>query len=252
MNITANIPGATCGTSEIEALREQLVSVLETIEHLLEHDKPHLLARYQVSLGDLEFELFNLQVESLTLRRRIELMQAFVNRGEPLTAERIARIETEVTHELHDWRERLLEQERVLQDSRSLLENVAFLNPEDSRRLKTAYRRLARLLHPDAALENAELFKKYWLTVQQAYGNGDLALLDAVLTLVEGAVSGAKTDADLSGENRQAEMARLRQLVTTHIERLARLRQEPPFCIADLLDDEDWVSWTQEKRYCLM
>lgn len=241
MNIAVAMPDHEV-ESEIVALREQLASVLETIEHLLEHEKPLLLARYQVSLGGLEYELFSLQVESLTLRRRIELMQALVNRGELLGAEQLARIDTEVAHDLHDWRQRLVEQERTLQDSRALLEHVAFLSPEDGKQLKLAYRRLARLLHPDAAPENGELFAKYWPTVQLAYGGGDLALLDAMLTLVEGALAGSAKDAGVTRENQQDEMTRLRQLVTTHAERLARLRQETPFCFADLLDDEDWVS----------
>lgn len=246
MNTMERNPDLDQEATEIELLHQQLGSILETIEHLLLHDKPLLLARYQLALGEMEYQLFGLQVESQTLRRRIELMQGFLNRGEVISVGCLEMIDAQLSQELHAWRQRLLDQERALRDSHTMLESLVFVSPADVRRIKAAYRRLARLLHPDASPGNADLFEKYWSTVQLAYGNGDASLLEAILVLVESVLAKGGDDAGVSVASRKDEIERLLNLIATHASRLACLQQESPFCYADMLDNEEWLESRRE------
>lgn len=234
MGDTENWMNAIRATPEIAALHTQLAAVLETIEHVLKHEIPLLTARYQGLLGDLEYQLFNMQVEVMSLRQQIEQMQAILNRGEAIDPAQIHQIEADVAQKLQDWTARLCEKARVLQESQETLAHVEFLSPAETRLLKTTYRRLARLLHPDVSPENIELFEKYWETIQQAYASGDVAMLEAVLALVEGC------EGALSA-NPEEEIARLQKLLSAHGERLIQLQQAPPICFARQLDDGEWI-----------
>ncbi len=53
------------------------------------------------------------------------------------------------------------------------------------RRLKAAYRELARRLHPDTHPAADALLRARWLETQEAYHDGDLFRLESILTLLE-------------------------------------------------------------------
>jgi hypothetical protein len=123
--------------------------LIESIDELQSRVGPFLTARYQAVLGRLELQLLELQIEVLSTRRRTESLQSCVNRGESVTAEIELRIETE----LADWRRQVLAQEQVLTEARDFLAGLTLADADDVKRVKAAYRHLARWLHPDASPE---------------------------------------------------------------------------------------------------
>ena len=183
-----------------------------------------------------------LQIDVQATRRRIELLQASVNHGTPITQEGVAEIDHRIATELADWRWQLVAREHALADAREFLAGIVLVDAGEATRVKSAYRRLARWLHPDASPENFDLFQKYWPAVQEAYRRVDRGLIEALLHLVEHALDtrAGKQSADIPSE-----LDRLRVFVATHAERLARLRTEPPHCYAELLTDDAWVAARQ-------
>jgi hypothetical protein len=57
-------------------------------------------------------------------------------------------------------------------------------------RVKSLYRRIARLLHPDCSDSFSLREQRLWIRAQEAYKNGDAAALETVLSHIEAAASG--------------------------------------------------------------
>lgn len=221
---------------QADALRADLAAVLETLARLEEHDKAILQARYLAMLGVSEFRLMELQVESLALQRRIERIQACLNRGETVSGADLAQVEREIESEMLVWQSSLLEKETAISEADLFLSGLIEVPAELVQHVKTVYRRLARLLHPDVSPQHQALFERYWNSVQQAYQVMDAALLVAVLHLVEHEVEATRDNVT------QDEIARLQSMLTEQLQRLTQLQNSAPFCYARLLDDENWIS----------
>ncbi len=223
-------------TTQADVLRADLSALLEAITRLDEHDRPVLMAHYLAALGGLEYRLMTLQVESLALQRRIEMIQQRLNRGARVSVADVVQIEHEIAGELQGWQTTLQEKEAALSGASELLSGLIAVSADQVQRVKSAYRRLARLLHPDVSPLNAALFERYWNAVQQAYLAMDEALLEAILHLVE-------HEAEMPGKNdTMEELARLQDLIARQAQRLAQLQSSSPFCYAHLLNNEVWVA----------
>lgn len=229
--------------SPADNLRHELAALLETIEEMQTKSGPLLTARYQATLGRLELQLLELQIETQATRRRIESLQTRINLGQPVTVACLTEIDTRIALELADWRRQLETREQAWINARELLASVTYVDADEAKRVKAAYRQLARWLHPDASPENNDLFEKYWPSVQDAYQRLDFALIEALLHLVEHAVN--ERSNKMPEDDQPAEIERLRVLIATHADRLAQLQAEPPHCYANLLMDDAWIAARQ-------
>ena len=223
-----------------DQLRHELSAVIEAIDEMQTRIAPMLTARYQVALGRLELQLLELQIEVRSARRRIEFLQSRINRGEPVTAACLSEINDRITTELAEWRRQVTTQAQALAEAQDFLARETFADSNEVKRVKTAYRRLARYLHPDTSPENGDLFQRYWAVVQEAYQRIDAALIEALLHLVEHAVN-ERSD-KLPVVDSASELDRLRTLIVTHAERLAHLKTMPSHCHAELLTNDAWVA----------
>ncbi len=226
-----------------DALRGELSAIIESIDELQNRVAPVLEARYQAALGRLELQLLHLQIEVQSARRQLEWLQSRVNRGEPVTAESLAEMHARIAAELAEWQEQLQKGAEALSQAQALLAGLTTADPAEVSRAKTAYRHLARHLHPDARPDNQDLFERYWPTVQDAYSRLDGALLEALLHLVEHALGERAERVAAAADD--AELDRLRRLIVTQAERLARLKTQAPYCYAAQLADDAWVAERQ-------
>jgi hypothetical protein len=227
---------------DAEALSGCLASVLEQLEHMQQQERPYLVGLYQTHLGESEYRLLALQVECRGLQRRIEMMTAHLNRGEALTWQKLEAIKTQVGEALRQWQAHLEAQAQTLAAGKAYLAGLVAVDAKAVLRAKAAYRRLARLLHPDASPHNQGLFARYWPSVQEAYASADADLLEALLHVVEAAVQ-TTWDTDAAA----GQVARLEALLSHHCQRLADLRGEAPFCWAAQLHDPEWLALRQSE-----
>lgn len=223
-----------------EQLSQQLASLLERREQMEQQERPYLMALYYSKLGALECRIFNLQLECRTLQQQIELAMQKLNHGEALTQQCLDEIERQVKVALTDWQTQLVSQLQTLNNSQEYLAGLVPVNPAEAQRAKLAYRRLARLLHPDINPDQQSLFEQYWPTIQNAYREYDADMLEALLHTVDQALS-----ATPSAETDEALIARLSELVKRHTEKLVELSHAMPFCFAELLKDDAWVAAQQ-------
>ncbi|MEI6707663.1 MAG: J domain-containing protein [Methylococcales bacterium] len=225
----------------VDSLSQQLAAILENLEQMQQREKPYLLALYQANLGELEYKLLTMQVECRALQQRIQLAMVYLNRGECLTEQKLQAIEQQVIQDLLKWRTQLSEQAQVLSAGVAYLQDLIVVDTNIVQRVKQAYRRLSRLLHPDVSPEHQTLFEHYWSSVQNAYRSFDADLLEALLHTVETAAAQQQN----SGENTAEIIARLKMMVAKQGERLVQLRNEAPFCWVEKLHDEKWLKLQQ-------
>jgi hypothetical protein len=225
--------------SPADALRGELSAIIESIDELQTRVAPQLEARYQAALGRLELQLLSLQIEVQAARRQLELLQSRLNRGEPVTAEWLAGMNAQIAAELGEWQQKMEKGAQALSAAQDYLANLSAADADEVKRVKTAYRRLARYLHPDASPENSDLFERYWPVVQDAYLQIDAALIEALLHLVAHAIN--ERSNKLPAIDSDIELDRLRGLIASQAERLARLKTQAPYCYAEQLRDEIWV-----------
>ena len=230
-------------TSPADALRGELSAIIESIDELQTRVAPQLEARYQAALGRLELQLLSLQIEVQSARRQLELLQSRLNRGEPVTVEWLAGMNAQIAAELREWQQKMEKGAQALSAAQDFLANLSTADADEVKRVKNAYRRLARCLHPDASPENSDLFERYWPVVQEAYLHIDAALIEALLHMVAHAIN-ERTD-KLPAIDSEVEIDRLRHLITTQAERLARLKTQAPYCYAEQLRDEASVATRQ-------
>ena len=215
-----------------------LADTLEAIEWLERFERPYLLARYQASLGELEVRLLGLRVEHRAYRSRVELGQARLRRGEPLSSLALATIERAVASEVLAWQALEADHTRVLAESQRHPGGRPPLDPARVTRCRSAWRRLARHLHPEIRPDEP-LADRYWGKVDDAYRDTDADLLDALAPFIEREVAAAPRPFPAGAE------ARLRNLLDIRRKRLSRMSSQAPFCWADDLEDPDWVAEKQ-------
>jgi hypothetical protein len=121
-------------TDENALLREELTSLLTEADDLIHTIKPNLLALYQTKIGLWELRALRAQFETARLKRKIELVQAALNRGEKpdLTA-----IEGQLELDFLSWQLKLKEAQERIQAAEARLKKL--LSPADDREIKTFY-----------------------------------------------------------------------------------------------------------------
>ncbi len=223
---------------EIDSLSQQLAAILESLEQMQQKEKPYLLALYQTKLGELEYRLLTLQIACRALQQRIELAMTKLNRGEPMTQQHLDEFEAQTQQTLLAWQAQLKQQAEALASGLAYMQGLTAVDGNSVQRAKHAYRRLARLLHPDVNPQHQALFEHYWPSVQEAYRQIDADLLEALLQIVETAAAQSKQSKEMPEET----IARLKMLIKQQSERLVTLRNQPPFCWAEQLQDEHWLA----------
>ena len=239
-------PGAVSLQAQIDLLKDRLGSVLEQISLLKYRAKDVLFALYAEKIGFLEYHLLCTQIDVRIRRRRMELVTAHLNRSVDITGDFLAEIEAKIDAEMEEWRAKVQHQEKELKASAATLGNLTVLDRETQRRIKSCYRDLCRLLHPDITGEETGTYRRYWQEVQDAYSACNADLLESLLSVVEAKSDDALPDDGTPFDDLTREVSRLERLIEKQVDALLAMRAEPPFCYDALLQDDAWVRGKQQ------
>lgn len=239
-------PEAVSIQVRIDLLKDRLGSVLERISLLKYRAKDVLVALYAEKIGFLEYQLLRTQIDVRTLRRRIEILTAHVNRGADITDDILAKIEVDIDTEMEKWRVKIHQQEEELRASEAILGNLMELDRETQGRIKSYYRKLCRMLHPDITGKETDLYRRYWQEVQSAYSACNADLLESLLSVIETKSNDAPPNEGLTFGELTREVSRLERLIEKQEDDLTTMQSEPPYCYDALLQDDEWVQKKQQ------
>ena len=234
-------PAVAAKLREIEKLRERLALLVEEHETLTTSERDMIIAQYNGDVGHLEYELFRVNVGISELRRRIALLQAEINRGDAVTYETVAALDERIKKEFEESRAEIVEREREIRKSSTLLNADNLMKPEDWLELKSLYRKLCLRYHPDVGGNEAEKGTKIWPSLQRAYRERDLEQLRALADLANPDKPVPETPLNVVDD----ELNRLRSRIESRGERIAETLASPPFSYRKQLDDPQWVKSKQ-------
>lgn len=149
--------------ARFNALSQEFASLLEEEENLLLHEKPVLLAKYNLTIGGYVLKYLEKQLEYLKLKRKIELLQSYINRGEVVD---LASVEVAVAGEFQDWMSRISNLKQEILEAQE--GSFVTIRQEVVLEIKNLYKKLARKLHPDLNKNLTEKGKLLWNRLQRA------------------------------------------------------------------------------------
>jgi hypothetical protein len=226
-------------TDENALLREEFASLLTEVEDLIHTVKPNLMAMYQIKIGQWELRLLQAQFKEARLRRKIELAQAGLNRGERPDP---AAIEAMLEIEFLTWQTKLQEAAERIQAAENRLKLL--LSPADDLELKKLYYALVKRLHPDVNPNVTEDQRRLWSRAQSAYEAGDLPELRALALIAE---KSAAIPPSKSLDNLRRDQKILEEQIANALKKVEHIETRPPFSLRRQLEDETWLATRRQE-----
>lgn len=256
---------------EIRSLREQLSVLLQEKEDLIYHVCPKLESRYASVIGVYENRAHYLELQILELKRRIEMMQAAINRAKAISMEQM---EDQIRKEYQAFHDKVEEErKKAEQDQKSQREKEAkeqefrkaweekYGNKadgeesEDNRKagedktpnLKDLYRKIVKRLHPDVNPNATEREKELFRKATKAYQEGDLVTLQEIYDEIFTGASEEMEADDLTPERLQEIVRKLKEQIRAVQEEIRKIKNRVPYLYKKLLDDPEKIRLVQEK-----
>ncbi len=224
---------------QVEALEKDVHELKENLEALLmEHDElVHIVCKnietsYMLSLGYLEYKAYELQCTSLRLKRKVELIQAKINRQETVILEKIEDI---LDTEFSEYQKKL---EVEIEKMNKALErgNSKSLSLKETSELKKLYNQIVKSLHPDLNPNVSHSQIALFQNAVSAYANGDLKTLRIIGTMV-GEIMELNTDeTQLSFLLKEKE--RLQKAIELMQSNITEIKKTYPYTLKEIIDNE--------------
>lgn len=234
---------------EVQRLKEECeILQAKLSEIIFEHDElvftkiPNLNARYLISAGSSDIELYRIIIEVSRLKRTIELIQASINRGKKPD---IVEIEVQLETEFREWEKEIKDKVKSLENARKRFENS--MSDEESVEFKQLYRTLVKKLHPDLNREQTENEKNLWLKLQKAYQAGDMDEMKLISILLSDSGENVLQSESSGIEEWTKTKNGLNEKIDGIQKKIDLLKSQFPCSIQDQIFDEDWVATTNEK-----
>jgi hypothetical protein len=169
--------------SSIQELETELACLVYDRDLLLYHACPKLQTEYMLKIGKLEYAVFEYQCNILRVKRKIEIIQAFLNREKSYD---IAEIEKQLDNEYKEYNQKLLEKQKEIDAARlkSSIKEIP-LTEEESSELKKLYTNIVKKLHPDINPNTTDEQHCQFNDAVNAYKNGDLTELRIIHLLLD-------------------------------------------------------------------
>jgi hypothetical protein len=222
--------------ASVYELEDELAGLVHERDKLLFHICPKIKTEYMLKIGKLEYAIFDYQCKTLRIKRKIELIQSFINRGEPYN---ILDIEKQLDREYLDFTGYLLDKQKEIDNARMYAAaEFRILTEEESAELKQLYIQIVRRLHPDINPDSTEEQHSQFVDAVNAYENADLLEMRIIFLLME---KSGRTALDPRTSMKEL-CARKEKLFreTNHILRtIENIRQTFPYSALELLQNNE-------------
>lgn len=220
--------------AEVARLREEIVVVRTQLDRATGVETELLKAEYGKRFGRLELELTRKYYRFRLLRRRIDLMRSYLNRGAETDMEAIDAI---LDAEAEEYNQVL--RRKAADAERASKMTFREYSDEEAVHAKKLYQQVVRALHPDlhpgATPDDIACLQQ----AVEAYNSGDLATLEAIAVLVE--CGEKKNDEPSCIESLRKRCEQYRDTLSKLALRLKKVRSSFPFDQAELLSKPENV-----------
>ena len=220
--------------AEVARLREEIVVVRTQLDRATGVETELLKAEYGKRFGRLELELTRKYYRFRLLRRRIDLVRSYLNRGAEPDMEAIDAI---LDAEAEEYNQVL--RRKAADAERASKMTFREYSDEEAVHAKKLYQQVVRSLHPDlhpgATPDDIACLQQ----AVEAYNSGDLATLEAIAVLVE--CGEKKNDEPSCIESLRKRCEQYRDTLSKLALRLKKVRSSFPFDQAELLSKPENV-----------
>jgi len=220
--------------SSVQQLETDLAELVYDRDKLLYHICPKLRIEYMLSIGKLEYAVFEYQCKILRTKRKIDIIQAFLNREQSYN---ITEIEKQLDKEYREYTEKLLEKQKEIQSAR--LKNSSYGKPlteEESSELKKLYTLIVKKLHPDINPNTTEKEHCQFIDAVNAYKNANLSELRIIYLLLEKTTI---TETANSMDKLKSKKELLLNEKEYLLDEIQKIKEMFPYSVKDLLQDKE-------------
>ncbi len=218
---------------EIKKLRAELTALFMERDELVLVTGKNIEMMYMLKLGALEYKAFEAQCAFMRAKRKLEMLQAKVNRQELID---IKAVEVALDEEFAQFK-RLLEEQINKMDRAIERKKGDVLSEEETQEFKKLYRSIVRSLHPDIDPDSTPARRELFMRAVDAYENGDLETLRTIGEMV------SDPNAQIKGGDTMEELYKERQRLAKLVEGvkqdISKITSEYPFTVRELVEDEE-------------
>lgn len=215
----------------VERMKTELSMLLMERDELQFVICKNIETEYYLKLGAIEHKAYKAQCTALRLKRKIELIQARINRQEKVI---INLIEQNLDEEFADYEIKLNEQIEKMNEALDL-SKCKPLTDIEIKELKKLYRNIVKSLHPDLNpnISNAQI--KLFDNAVSAYKNGDLAALRIIELMVSDNRQSEQTKDAMSELAEEKE--RLEGMLSGIRNSINEIKSRYPYTVKDIVED---------------
>lgn len=218
---------------DVDKLRIELSMLVLERDNLLYHECKNIETAYMLSIGTLEYKVYEIECGIYRLKRKMELIQARKNRQEKII---ISAIDDILDFEFAEYQEKLSERlgkvNAALERSRS-----KSLTKEETRELKKLYRSIVKELHPDLHPDIDYEKIKLFHNAVKAYEQGDLNGLKIIEAIIAEPVILTESPDGLSVLIKEKD--RLANLLQDVKDRIVEIKSEYPYTMKALIQNRE-------------
>ena len=167
----------------IKEAETKLADLVYDRDQLIYHICPKIKTEYMLKIGKLEYAIFEYQCKILRIKRKIEIIQSFLNKEQVYN---IAEIDNDLDHEYQEYTKKLLEKQQEIEQAQFKNNNPGkLLSSEEASELKNLYIQIVKKLHPDINPDTTEKQHDQFIDAVNAYEKADLSELRIIFLLLE-------------------------------------------------------------------
>jgi len=162
-------------------LRDELTELVTQKDELQFRTCKNIEVKYMQRIGAYEYKIFELECQIRRLKRKIDLIQAQLNR---MKIADVVEIEKQLDNEYAEFNEQIKTKAEAIEKALNLTAPSVF-SDEDYDEFKKMYREIAKALHPDLNPDITEKQHRRFLQAVKAFENGDIESMRVFYLLLD-------------------------------------------------------------------